>query len=189
VLDLVPALDLTHLLRLRVVIARLGEMDNAAWWNTQGVLSRTGTFVYSRGLPHTHSWAQARLVMAVAAARCSEVFGAPQSLTLWSLPVAVEDAFEDQWQEWMDDPNTWESFFARVTALKSTDVLQVLQDFGLASADVIDVASRLRPAPEGGSIPISGISVIDNGAVALLAAGFAQAAPGRLAVPYLRAQS
>jgi len=31
-------LDLTHLMRLRLVVARFGEMDVARWWNTRGML-------------------------------------------------------------------------------------------------------------------------------------------------------
>lgn len=29
-------LDLSHLLRLRLAVARYGEMDAAEWWNTKG---------------------------------------------------------------------------------------------------------------------------------------------------------
>ena len=37
-----PNLTLAHLFKLRLAIARLGEMDNAAWWNTKGLLSSGG---------------------------------------------------------------------------------------------------------------------------------------------------
>ncbi len=33
-------IDFDHLLRLRLVVARFGEMDGAMWWNTKGVLGR-----------------------------------------------------------------------------------------------------------------------------------------------------
>ena len=54
--------DLERLFRLRLVVARLGEMDNAGWWNTNGLLGGRGAFVFRRGFPTTHAFAQARAV-------------------------------------------------------------------------------------------------------------------------------
>jgi len=110
-------------------------------------------------------------------------------VTLWNLPAAVEDAFEDQWLEWLDSTETWAPFFAQVGALQRGDVLQALQDFGLATGEILDAARRLRRAPEGGSIPLPAGCVLDDTTVTLLAAGFAHAERGKLAVPYLRSDS
>jgi hypothetical protein len=33
-------INLERLFQLRLVIARLGERDNAGWWNTQGLLQQ-----------------------------------------------------------------------------------------------------------------------------------------------------
>ena len=52
-------LDLERLLKLRLVVARFGEMDLAKWWNTKGQLGRLGAAL-RRGLPRTHHFAQAR---------------------------------------------------------------------------------------------------------------------------------
>jgi hypothetical protein len=52
-------LDLTWLMKVRVAVARCGEMDLAKWWNTDGQLSSYGTKMLSRGLPRTHHFAQA----------------------------------------------------------------------------------------------------------------------------------
>ena len=87
-----------HLL-LRLVIARLGEMDGAGWGNTRGVLGANGTFVFRRTFPQTHRVAQARAVFAVARSRCQEVFAPANCATLWNLPAEIENKFEDQWQE------------------------------------------------------------------------------------------
>ncbi len=38
-----PPIDLDRLLKLRLVVARFGEMDLARWWNTKGQLGRLGT--------------------------------------------------------------------------------------------------------------------------------------------------
>ena len=51
------AIDLDRLLKLRLVVARFGEMDLAKWWNTMGQLGRLGaaalrTFsIHVRGAP------------------------------------------------------------------------------------------------------------------------------------------
>src|SRR5271170_4172154 len=80
------SIDLDRLLKLRLVVARFGEMDIGKWWNTKGQLGRLGTAATRRGFPRTHYFAQARSVFAVAAHRCREVFDPPQCVTLWHLP-------------------------------------------------------------------------------------------------------
>jgi hypothetical protein len=54
-----PPIDLDRLLKLRLVVARFGEMDIAKWWNTKGQLGRLGTAALRRGFPRTHRFAQA----------------------------------------------------------------------------------------------------------------------------------
>ncbi len=41
-------LDYERLLKLRLVVARVGEMDRARWWNTLGLLGRYGEIALSR---------------------------------------------------------------------------------------------------------------------------------------------
>ena len=73
-----PSIDFDRLLKLRLVVARYGEMDAARWWNTgdasrrTALLGRAGSVLMSRGFPRTHRFAQARLVFEVARARCAE---------------------------------------------------------------------------------------------------------------------
>lgn len=98
-----PPLDLDRLLKLRVVVARQGEMDRAKWWNTQSMLGPLGTTVLARSFPRTHWFAQAQVVFAVARSRCHELFDPPGCMTLWNLPAQVEDAFEDAWPRWADE--------------------------------------------------------------------------------------
>lgn len=81
-----PSSDLDRLLKLRLVVARFGEMDGARWWNTKGQLGRFGAAALRRGFPRTHRFAQARAVFAVAAHRCAEVFDPPGGVTLWRMP-------------------------------------------------------------------------------------------------------
>ena len=49
------ALDLDHLLRLHLAVARFGEMDAAHWWNTKGLLGRLGAIAWPRNFPRTHA--------------------------------------------------------------------------------------------------------------------------------------
>lgn len=56
--------DLDHLLKLRLVVARYGEMDSARWWNTGGLLGPKGALLMSRGFPRTHIFAQAGVAAA-----------------------------------------------------------------------------------------------------------------------------
>src|SRR4051812_44098182 len=95
-------IDLDRLLKLRLLVARFGEMDHARWWNSKSQLGRLGTAVLKRGFPRTHYFAQARSVFAVAAHRCAEVFEPPKSATLWRLPEAVEEEFDARWEHWLD---------------------------------------------------------------------------------------
>jgi hypothetical protein len=44
-------LDLEWLLKVRTVVARIGEMDLARWWNSNGQLGPQGASVLRRGLP------------------------------------------------------------------------------------------------------------------------------------------
>ena len=85
-----PTIDFKRLFKLRLVVARHGEMDAARWWNTQGVLGPRGVSVLKRGFPKTHCFAQARIVFEVARSRCHELFDPPGCITLWSLPAAIE---------------------------------------------------------------------------------------------------
>lgn len=60
-------IDLDRLIKLRLLIARFGEMDLGTCWNTKGQRGRLGAAALRRGFPRTHRFAQARSVFAVAA--------------------------------------------------------------------------------------------------------------------------
>ncbi len=70
-------IDLERLLKLRLAIARFGEMDLARWWNTKGQLGRLGATALRRGFPRTHHFAQARSVSSpsvASSANCASSF-------------------------------------------------------------------------------------------------------------------
>jgi hypothetical protein len=179
-------IDFDRLLKLRLVVARVGEMDLAKWWNTRGQLSRLGTAAVRRGFPRTHYFAQARSVFAVAAFRCREVFDPPRSVTLWYLPEAVEEQFEAHWERWLDQADEWKPFFLKLETLKETELKTALQSFNLITDDESELFSRLRRSAEGRAVPLPAPFTGTIQDVASLALGFARGEPGALAVPYAR---
>jgi hypothetical protein len=46
--------DLDRLLKLRFLIARFGEMDQARWWNARGSLGHMRELALKRGFSKTH---------------------------------------------------------------------------------------------------------------------------------------
>jgi len=141
------------LFKRRLCVARFGEMDLAGWWNTQGVLGSTGRSVYRRGFPKGHSFTQARVVCAVAADRCREVFSPPGCITLWNLPPDLEDRLESSWQDWCRDTQVREPFFSRLAGITTDDLLSTLLDFELIDVEIAEAARGLRPGAEGRGLP------------------------------------
>src|SRR6266404_2569120 len=123
-------LDFDGLLKLRLVVARFGEMDLARWWNTRGQLGRLGTAALRRGFPRTHYFSQARSVFAVAAHRCRELFDPPESVTLWQLSESIEEEFETHWERWLDKADEWKPFFQRLENLSENDLKTSLHSLG-----------------------------------------------------------
>ena len=184
-----PAIDLDRLLKLRLVVARFGEMDLARWWNTRGQLGRLGSAALRRGFPRTHRFAQARSVFAVAAHRCDEVFDPPGCVTLWRLTEAIEEQFDARWEQWLDGATDWIPFFEKLEALQATDLSAMLCSLELASDGELQTRSRLRCSAEGRAVSLPGVFSGTDAEVSLLALGFALGAPGALAVPYARRES
>ncbi len=184
-------IDFDRLLRLRLVVARYGEMDAARWWNTgdsarrTALLGRAGSVLMSRGFPRTHRFAQARLVFEVARARCAEVFDPPGCVTLWNLPPAIEDQFDARWARWLEDRADWADFFASIESAPN-ELLETIQALGLASENELEAVSKLRRSTEGRAVPLPGVHVVTDGLITQLAAGFSRGEPGKLAVPYAR---
>jgi hypothetical protein len=179
-------IDLDRLLRLRLTVARFGEMDSAKWWNTKGQLGRLGAMALRRGFPRTHRFAQARSVFAMAAHRCSELFDPPGCVTLWRLPEDVEETFDARWEHWLDNSGHWEPFFERIELLPKSDLVGTLTAFRLVDQSDLDAFGRLRRSVEGRAVPLPGVFSGRDSDVALLALGFARSEQSALAVPYAR---
>jgi hypothetical protein len=179
-------IDFDRLLKLRLVVARVGEMDLAKWWNTRGQLSRLGTAAVRRGFARTHYFAQARSVFLVAGFRCREVFDPPKSVTLWQLPESVEEEFETHWERWLDQADQWKPFFLELEALKEAELKTVLHSFNLITDEDSELFFRLRRSAEGRAVPLPAPFAATNQDIGSLALGFARGEPGALAVPYAR---
>ncbi len=182
----ISRVDLERLLKLRLVVARFGEMDLAKWWNTKGQLGRLGASVLRRGFPRTHRFAQARSVFAVAAHRCEEIFHPPGCVTLWRLPEEVEEEFDARWEHWLDNANEWSLFFEELAELNGGDLAAILRDMELVAERNLEGFARLRRTAEGRAVALPGVFSNGEEDVSLLALGFARGEPGALAVPYAR---
>lgn len=179
-------LDLAHVMRLRLVIARFGEMDVARWWNTKGMLARTGATVLQRGFPRTFSFAQSRVVFAVAKSRCQDLFDSPNCITLWNLPSEVEECFDEEWYRWLEQSEEWELFFKQLAETKINDLLTLLEQTELLSAQHREVVLGLRLSAKDRAFSLPGIGNLNDDAVSLLAASFSRGDVGNLAIPYAR---
>ena len=183
----VASLDLAHLYKLRVAVGRFGEMDTARWWNTQEVLGPRGETVYRRGLPKTHFFAQARVVLTVAARRSAEVYRhRPGEITLWEFSAARERALDRAVQDWQDRAAEWDLFFRAIQACDGTDLLGWLEALDLINGAVAAEARTLRRSADGRAVLLPGALSEGDTTVRLLAAAFFRGEPQRLAVPYAR---
>jgi len=183
------ALDLERLFKLRLVVARHGEMDGAKWWNTKGMLGSRGAMVLERGFPATHHFAQARVVFAVAKSRCQELYDPPGSMTLWNLPAELEDQFEEQWQLWLDEGDKWKPIFEAVQDQEKGDLLKCLSTLDLITEAEAEAATKLRRSAENRAVKIDGTHQPTDELMTTLAAGFARGEQGSPAIPYAKLEA
>lgn len=170
-------------MKLRLVVARVGEMDLARWWNTNGQLGQLGTSVVRRGFRRTHYFAQARSVFAVAARRCQEVYDPPGTVTLWKLPADLEDEIELRWEEWLDDARAWTGFFERLKSFSPDLEAELLRTDLVTDADVQRVR-KLRRIAEQRAVQVPGMFSGSMEDVVALALAFARGEIANLAVPF-----
>lgn len=178
-------INFKRLFKLRLTVARFGEMDNAAWWNTKGILGRYGVLTLSRGFPKTHRFTQAGIAFAVAGHRCKGIYSHPGACTLWDLPAHIEDRFCEKWHEWLDDSARWTPFFKSLEDISGMALLDVLKEIELITPEQIEQTQRLRRSSEGRSVHISGFEGLNNDVLTFLAAGFFRGEPGKPAIPYI----
>jgi hypothetical protein len=179
-------IDLDRLLKLRLVVARHGEMDRAGWWNTQGMLGQLGETAVQRGLPRTHRFARARVVFAVARSRCQELFDPPDCVTLWKLPADIENEFEEHWHSWLAANDEWSPLIDELAASKEPDLLAELASGNLISSEEIEALRAMRRSAEGRTLQLQHQHQMNDGLVTLLAGGFAKGEHGAPTIPYAK---
>ena len=151
-----------RLMRLRLVIARIGEMDCARWWNTKGQLGRMGAMTVGRGFPRTQRFARARSVFAVATERCRSHFDMPSARSLWKLPPKIEDEFDASWGDWLNDEASWRPLFERLEDWQGDDVLAALDAARLLPTGLSKKLSALRIDDNGRGVLVSTPDVSDD---------------------------
>ena len=85
--------DISHLLRCRLMIARLGERDLFHWWESNS-LTDEGRYALGRLFRNTSAWAASSLAIEAARARHEAVVPPGPHITLFNLGPEVEDAYE-----------------------------------------------------------------------------------------------
>ena len=179
-------INLDRLLKLRLVVARFGEMDKAKWWNSTGQLAKHGATQLYRGFPRTHYFARARSAFSIAVHRCSEVFDSPDSVTLWQMPQGVEEEFDMRWEHWLERASEWASFFGKIERAPMTDVASTLCSLELVSESDVKIYNKLRHLPQGQAVALPGVFSATDDDCSLLSMGFGKGKSGSLVVPYLR---
>lgn len=182
----VEAIDFDWLFKLRVAVGRCGEMDLARWWNTNRQLGTSGANVLGRGFPRTLFFAQAQSVIAVAQHRCAQLFDPPGYATLWNLTEEIEDAFDSNWESWLDDASRWRPFFETIAAVRSWDLVATLEHLGLVTQDEINTLHHLKRPDHGYAVQIPGLFDGHRGVVSLLALGFSMGSISEPVIPYAR---
>jgi hypothetical protein len=179
------SIDLDLLFKLRLCVARFGEMDVAKWWNTQGILGRYGALALQRGFPKSHRFAQAKIAFAVAAQRCREIYPHPNAYTLWALPPETEDQFNRKWHDWVDAADAWVPVFQAIEDIAGQGLLDLMLKLNLVTPQQLEQTRALDPAAEGNSTKISSNGLLDDHVLILLAAGYSKGQTGKPVVPYL----
>jgi hypothetical protein len=180
--------SLEKLLKLRLAVARFGEMDNARWWNTKGILGALGRAALQRGFPQTHYFAQARIVFEVARARSHEVFDPPGCVTLWHFPTGLEDRFDTAWHDWLDKSEQWRPFFETIAPKPGSDLSEYLLRLGIIRSATVEELRTLKRSAENRAVAIPGTHSVSDQLLELLAAAFSKGETGALAVPYARVE-
>jgi len=181
----VPNVDLEWLLKLRVAIARCGEMDLARWWNSNTQLGLAGASVLKRGFPRTHHFAQARSVISIAEHRCNELFPQTDVITLWRLPDVIEEQMELHWDDWIDRAPDWVPFFHAVGKLDTSDPVDALNVLTLVTPGEIKSGKALKRRTDSRGLQVAKSFSGAREELALLALGFAAGARNDPVVPFI----
>ncbi len=176
------SVDVAKLFKLRLIIARYGEMDINGWWNTKGMLGKYGEIALKRGLPRTHYFAQARVVFEVAKKRCDEYLSLKNCIHLWALPTTIEDDFDRCWFDWLDKAKEWQPFFESIREIGKESLENVLK------AEKLIVANRTKDKVSKGEkgLFLGEVEEVGNDHIEQMAWKFSLGEKEQLVVPYFK---
>jgi hypothetical protein len=183
-------MNFRQLFKLRLVVAAMGETQRLGWWNSD-VLTATGEFLFQQGFPRSAPFAQTRAGFRVAQLACDEALaiqatpGGPITCHLFRLTPQLEDAFENERNRWMDEPETWTECFQTAWGLTAEQWPQALVELAELDSAAIDWAEQQTPQTAK-ALRLDDPFDIHQGHIERLAAGFLCGKPGQLVVPYLR---
>jgi len=177
--------ELDQILRLRLVVARLGESDLLSWWNSR-YLSKTGQSYLRPQFPRTLRLAQVRSAFLVATERCRSIVDREGCVTLWILPAALEIALEARLNRLSTVTPEWNTFFDAIQGLGAMTVVEAIQKLSILPAEMVAAASPGPVSGASGAVELPGSMTPTFESVLALALGFDAGRKGELAVPYLR---
>jgi len=160
--DCTTPLDFRQLFKLRLVVAALGETQWLGWWNS-GVLTGRGDYLFLQGFPRSSPFVQTRTGFRVAQLACDEALvtqhtpGGPITCHLFRLMPQLEDAFENQRNRWMDQPEPWVDPFQSAWSLTSEQGPQPLIELAGLEPTAIDWAPRQMPLTAKAMGPCAGL--------------------------------
>jgi len=107
-------------------------------------------------------------------------------MTLWDLPAELEEQFQEHWQSWLDEEESWPPLLEAVEAQNGEDLLAALAQLDLISSTQVEAVKKMKRSAESRAVPIAGTYEPNDEIITLLAGGFARGEPGQPAVPYAR---
>jgi hypothetical protein len=129
---------------------------------------------------------QARRVSAVAQHRCAQLFNPPGYATLWNLTEEIEDAFDSNWESWLDEASRWRPFFEAIAGVRSWDLVATLEQLDLVTQDEINTLDHLKRPDHGYAVQVPELFDGHRGVVSLLALGFSMGSLSAPVIPYAR---
>jgi hypothetical protein len=111
--------------------------------------------------------------------------GGPVTCHLFRLTPQLEDAFENERNRWMDEPEHWVDTFQAAWTLTPEQWPQALIELAELDPAAIDWARQQTPQTAK-ALRLDDPFEINQGHIERLAAGFVSGQPGQLVVPYLQ---
>jgi len=188
--EVIPSTPLAPILDLRLLIARAGERDSLAWWDSHA-LTDGGQWVLGRLYPRHAAYAGARLAIEAAAVVHRDAVGHRPAVTLFGLGVDLDARVMRQLELRRLDGEPW----SISASIRSVDELraQLNQVVALSDDDLVAVNSAVVNAHlvELGAVTARDLGTTDalQTVTRRLAAAYTLSEYGRLIVPYYRLEA